>query len=131
MKRAAIAIGVIIIAVAAALGWRLSPRRIAVLTDADTIREPLHAAAPRDILWQPPARLAELLNTDTEDYEPRVSWDGLTLFFVRGKAGENADIYSSQRQPAGWTEPRPLAALNSDADDLGPEPSKDLLMFEE
>lgn len=125
MKRAAIAIGVIIIAVAAALGWRLSPRRIAVLTDADTIREPLHAAAPRDILWQPPARLAELLNTDTEDYEPRVSWDGLTLFFVRGKAGENADIYSSQRQPAGWTEPRPLAALNSDADDLGPEPSKD------
>lgn len=125
MKRAAIALGVIIIGLIAVLAWRLTPRSVAMLTDADTIREPLHAAAPRDILWQPPARLADLLNTDAEDYEPRLSWDGLTLFFVRGKAGENADIYISQRRPAGWTDPQPLTALNSEADDLGPDPSKD------
>jgi hypothetical protein len=97
----------------------------AIFTDADRIKEPAAAAPLRDILWQPSKELAGRLNTEHDDYEPRLSADGMTLYFVRGKAGENADIYFSQRGPSGWSEPQPVAALNSTEDDLGPEPSSD------
>ena len=107
------------------LVWYNLPIRSEFYTDADTIRAPRAAAPIRDILWQPPVKLDELLNTAGEDYEPRLSWDGLTLFFVRGKAGHNADIYTARRTPTGWTQPQPLAAVNSQAEDLGPAPSAD------
>jgi hypothetical protein len=94
-------------------------------TDADTIREPADTALTRDILWQPVRPLEDLINTDLDDYEPRLSADGMTLYFVRGKAGNNSDIYTSLRSPEGWSEPQPLADINSDFDDLGPEPSSD------
>ena len=94
-------------------------------TDADTIREPAETARTRDILWQPVRPLTELINTEIDDYEPRLSSDGLTLFFVRGKAGKNADIYVSRRTHQGWTEAAPLDGVNSEHDDLGPEPSAD------
>lgn len=116
------------IAALAALGaavWYMSPVRQAYYSDADTIREPADTARVRDILWQPPVRLADVLNTGADDYEPRVSWDGLTVYFVRGKAGENADIFTAQRTPQGWTDAAPLAALNSEHEDLGPQPTAD------
>ena len=94
-------------------------------TDADTIREPLHDARTRDILWQPPRPLSEIINTTADDYEPRLSSDGLTLYFVRGKAGGHADIFISQKIPKGWTAPTSLREVNSEFDDLGPEPSAD------
>ena len=105
--------------------WRFAPQRQTFYTDADTIREQADLALLRDILWQPPRPLSELVNTTSEDYEPRYSWDGMTLYFVRGKAGENADIFFAQRLPGGWTEPRPLSAVNTERDELGPEPSAD------
>lgn len=94
-------------------------------TDGDTIREVRERAAVREVLWTPARPLSELLDTRGEDYEPRLSWDGTTLFFVRGKAGENADLYSAGRTPTGWSEPTPIAALNTGADELGPAPSAD------
>ncbi len=104
---------------------RLLPVTHRLYTDADTIREPAATAQTRDILWQPARMLDEIINTSADDYEPRLSADGLTLFFVRGKAGENADIYVSTRTPKGWDKPGPLADVNSEYDDLGPEPSGD------
>ena len=96
-------------------------------TDAHSIRVPTGEANPRDVLWQPPCPLDDALaqGGPADLYEPRLSWDGLTLFFVRGRAGQNADIFISRRSPAGWDAPVPLDAVNSDADDLGPEPSHD------
>lgn len=105
--------------------WYHWPQQQRFYTDGATIREPLRMAAPRDILWQPPVPLSAVLNTAEQDYEPRLSWDGLTLYYVRGQAGKNADIYFAKRKPAGWTEPAPLAALNTHYDELGPEPSPD------
>ncbi|MCH7873580.1 MAG: PD40 domain-containing protein, partial [Planctomycetes bacterium] len=101
------------------------PDRRQFFTDADTIKQPRAEAPLRDILWQPPVKLPELINAETNVYEPRVSWDGLTLFFVRGKPGQNSDIYYCTRTPDGWTDPQPLEAVNSEEDDLGPEPSAD------
>ena len=121
-------LGVFALAVAvggAALVWYHLPERHRFYTDADTIRQSVESTTPRDILWQPPVKLSEVLNTTEQDYEPRLSWDGLTLYFVRGKAGENADILLAKRTPAGWTELRPVEEINTEYDELGPEPAPD------
>jgi len=123
-----IMISIVSAVLGAALGaviWRQIPETRAFYTDADTIHAPRAEARVRDILWQPPVKLSEIVNTADEDYEPRISWNGMTLFFVRGKAGENSDIYISQRMHDGWTEPAPLSAVNSEYEDLGPEPTAD------
>lgn len=104
---------------------RFTPITNRYFSDADSIREPAVSARPRDILWQPAKSLSDLINTTTDDYEPRLSADGLTLFFVRGKAGSNSDIYFSNKTPTGWTEPAAVDGVNSEHDDLGPEPSSD------
>ncbi len=119
------ALGLPLLAGVGALIWHQLPVEHKFYTDADTIKAPLEAARVRDVLWQPPVKLSEIVNTSAEDYEPRLSWDGMTLFFVRGKAGANADIYFSRRTPSGWTEAEPLDQINSVYEDLGPEPSAD------
>lgn len=130
-RRATLIVSVWGVAVLAALllivlaVWLFSrPRQRTFWTDAESIRA-AGDAAPRMVLWQPPRPLAELRPGPVEQYEPRLSWDGRTLFFVRGKAGENADICIAERTPAGWSEPRPLDAINTPADELGPCPSFD------
>lgn len=109
----------------AALAWRVAPRTSRYYTDADTIREPVDSQTPRDVLWQPPRALTELVDAAQDVYEPKLSWDGLSLFFVRGKAGANADLWVARRTPTGWSSPAPLSELNSDSDELGPAPSFD------
>ena len=116
---------VMLLAAAVGVAWRVLPQRRAYLTDAESIKEPLATARVRDVLWEPPTRLPDLINSGAEDYEPRLSADGMTLFFVRGKAGENADIYFTSRSPRGWGDPHPLTEVNSEADELGPQPSAD------
>ena len=119
-------VGLVVFALlAAAIGVasRVLPQRRAYLTDAETIKEPAATARVRDVLWAPPTRLPDPINAGNEDYEPRLSADGMTIFFVRGKAGENADIFLADRTANGWSEPRSFLDINSEADDLGPQPS--------
>jgi len=126
MRRFLIACSLImLVMVAAASAWRHWPESHSFYTDAASIKEPVSTAVLRDILWQPPVALAEVINTGEDDYEPKLSADGLTLFFVRGKAGHDADIYFSRRTYEGWTPPEPLHEVNSKADDLGAEPTAD------
>jgi hypothetical protein len=113
-----------VVAACAAL-WHVRPRQVSFYTDADSIRTPSAHAQPRDVLWLPPEMLPALVNTAADEYEPKLSADGMTLFFVRGRAGENADIYTATRTADGWSHPSPLVIANSDADELGPEPSAD------
>jgi len=115
---------------AAAAVWWVSGR--AVWTDGLDLRLPAGAAQPRQVLWLAPSPLQGVgFNTSHDEYEPCLSPDETELFFVRGKAGENADIYISHRRNNMWTEPRPLAAVNSPADDLGPRltPDGNTLLF--
>lgn len=126
MRRFLVACSLILLVTVVAVSvWWLWPENRSFYTDAVSIKEPVSTAILRDILWQPPDALAEAINTGEDDYEPRMSADGLTLYFVRGKAGHNADIYCSRRTYEGWTTPEPLRGVNSDEDDLGPEPSAD------
>lgn len=96
-----------------------------VYSDGDTIAQPIANATPGEILFQPPEKLAEALNLPIDVYEPRLSWDGNTLYFVRGRPGENADLFVTERSPRGWSDPQPLAALNTPDDELGPAPTFD------
>lgn len=106
--------------------WHAQPIRTRFYTDADTIHAPVDRHQPRDVLWQPPTPLRDgELNSLAADYEPRVSADGALLFFVRGKAGQNADIFVCKRTPTGWSAPESLDEVNSPQDDLGPQPTAD------
>jgi hypothetical protein len=120
-------IALFVIAVIALLGvaWYVRPKVTRFYSDADSIRQAEAEARIRDILWQPPTPLEEIVNTGDDDYEPRLSADGLTLYFVRGKAGGNADIHACTRTHEGWTVPTPVPGVNSPYDDLGPEPTAD------
>jgi len=125
MKRFAWICGLLLIAAGGTVYWSLRPQRTEVLTDAGNIREPADSSPLRRVLWQPAQLLPPQINSDRDDYEPRVSADGQSLFFVRGKAGGAADIYVCNAQPGGWSEPQALSDVNSDRDDLGPAPSAD------
>ena len=124
-------LGVVMVVGAGAIAWHLRTQYSSFYTDADAIRRPLDEVVPRDILWRPAVKLPTLINTAVDEREPGVTADGMTVFFVRGKPGFNADIFTSTRTPDGWTAPEPLDALNTPADELGPAPSPDgtLLYF--
>lgn len=106
------------------LAWLTAPVGVAFYSDGRDIQAPL-AAPVRDVLWTPARRVADLPLERDDMYEPRLSWDGNTLYLVRGRAGGGADLYVAQRSPDGWGEAEPLAALNTEFDELGPEPTPD------
>jgi len=127
VKRLIIISGVsVTLVLAGATVWHLAPISDRFYSDGETIHIPEAQAPLREILWQPPRPLPGAINLpDSDVYEPRLSADGGTIYFVRGRAGPNADIYYARRTNDGWTKPQPLDAINSDYADLGPEPASD------
>jgi hypothetical protein len=125
VKRLLVVAFIAAVAIGAFTAWRFFPAGQTYLTDANTIREPADTAQVRDVLWEPPVLHPEPINAGGETYEPRLSNDGTTLYFVRGKAGGNADIFITKRTAQGWSDPQPMTEINSPADDLGPEMSTD------
>ena len=105
------------------LGWWSSGR--AAYADGQGLLVPAVESTVRSVLWSPPVPLRLPGLSDGDVYEPRLSWDEQTLYFVRGRAGGSADLYSAQRTPSGWGDAVRLDALCSDADELGPEPTRD------
>ena len=124
-RRLAVSLLLFVFVAAGTAWWFLRPTPITFLTDADTIREAATQASLREVLWQRPTPLLDLINDQADEFEPRVSRDGGTLFFVRGKPGHNADIFVSTRERSGWSRPAALAEINTPHDELGPEPSAD------
>lgn len=95
---------------------------------------------------------SDQFNTKDHEYEPSTSPDGTEMYFVRGLAGnvnsnatsndnhndnpaddsDNAqniaahtDIFVSYRRNNKWTQPKPLASINTSANELGPRLSAD------
>ena len=131
---ACLVIAVLILAAVAAVAWRARDRQARVYSDGDTINVPVKTISPRQVLWQPPMPLPGEINTEYDEYEPRIDAREQSIHFVRGKAGSNADIWFAQRSPeaAGeWNAPQPLTSINTTDDELGPELSRDgqLLLF--
>jgi hypothetical protein len=94
-------------------------------TDGLAIYQPTRLSSPREVLWEPPVTLAKVSDAATDNYEPSVSADGQTLVFARGQAKHNADLMISRKVDGAWSDPQPLTEINTDADELGPELSRD------
>ncbi len=99
--------------------------RATYYTDGERIRLPARVTVPRRVLWQPAEPLSSTRSGAQDEYEPRVSADGTVMVFVRGRPGANADLYSRKWTVGGWSSEEPIAAVNTDADELGPELSRD------
>src|SRR5262245_11514021 len=129
MKRLVlISIGTLLlaIAIAGALWWRHDRQSRSFYTDGSNLQQPVSDAFVREVLWLPATPLGDVLNSIDDESQPHVSPDGATLLFVRGKIGENSDIFISRRQSAGgWSEPEPLRDINTDSDELSPALSPD------
>ena len=102
--------------------WKWGGKK--VWTDGQGVRVADAPNAVREIAWAAPRPL-DGLNTADQEYEPSVSPDGSELYFVRGKAAKNADIYVSYRRGDAWTPPAPVEGVNSNYDDLGPRVTAD------
>jgi hypothetical protein len=89
-------------------------------------------ARARDVLWMRPLPLElpfdqkEPMAAD-QFYEPSLSPDGNDLYFVRGKPGMGARIFTCHRRiGGGWTTPISVAAVNGgDFDTMGPRVTAD------
>jgi hypothetical protein len=92
-------------------------------TNGREIKTPTAGAPLRRILWLPAQPVPSV--TDADQYEPKVSADGLTMVFVRRRAGSNADLFEARWSPNGWSEATPIEAVNTEKDELGPELSRD------
>jgi hypothetical protein len=101
-------------------------------TDGHLVEIAGRHAVLRTVVWEPPSPLRGLPLDGPDQLEPALSADGQTLIFVRGRAKEGADLYMARSDGrGGWSEPAPLYALNTEADEMGPAISQDgeLLYF--
>lgn len=117
-----IALTIAACAVAVVVLWLIGPK---FWTDDRTIHVASNHASTRTVLWDPPRALGPQFASDQQEYEPCLSPDGTEFYFVRNKAGQNADIYISYRRNNQWTAPVSLDAINSPYDDLGPRLTPD------
>lgn len=122
-RLAVIAVASAVVACIAAAVWQVRPVRSVFWTDGAG-RIAGEAAQVRDVLWTPAVGLAAL-NTADDEYEARESGDGATLFFVRGRAGGDSDVFVAAREGRSWTDPAPAEGLSGEWDDLGPCPTAD------
>jgi len=126
LRSAIVVVLCVLIAGAIAAGaWTLGAKKTSYLTDGSGIKERAADAPVRDVLWTAPERLDAPINQRGDDYEPRLTADGRTMFLVRGRAGDDANIYVSNFTDAGWSDPEPIDAINTAGDELGPSPSPD------
>ena len=65
--------------------------------------------------WTKPKNAGETLNSESDEFDPSLSSDGLTLYFVRKTSGETADIFESHRATLSdnWSAPQSVTAINS------------------
>ena len=88
----------------------------------------LYEAANDGETWFRPRNIGTAINSDAEEFDPAMTPDGLTLYFVRGVPGSKADIFVARRESveAKWSSPQPVHAINSpDTHERSPAASPD------
>ena len=122
---------VCLLAVAGLLAGWIYVSGYRVWTDGRDIVSPVSTANVRQVLWSTPEPMAAEFNTPGDEYEICLSSDSNELYFVRGRPGQGADIFTSRRTHNKWSQPLRLDAVNSKYDELGPRLSADgrLLLF--
>ena len=110
--------------VAALVAFILWPRAEIFYSDGERSWPARPEQGVRSVLWDAGDLLAGIGEPE-QDYDPCLSGDGQELYFTRGKAGGDADIYVAYRTLDAWTEPKPLKAVNTPADEIGPALARD------
>ncbi|MDP6546623.1 MAG: hypothetical protein QGH60_21810 [Phycisphaerae bacterium] len=123
-------IACVLVIAALATGW-IYVSGYQVWTDGRDIQSPVSSANVRQVLWSKPESMTAEFNTPGDEYEICLSSDSNELYFVRGRPGQGADIFTSRRTHNKWSKPVRLDAVNSKHDELGPRLSADgrLLLF--
>jgi len=83
----------------------------------------------RFAVWDEPLPLPPSVNGREAESRPAVSPDGRFLVFASGRLGLNADLYLAELEGGEPARARPLAAVNTDADELAPAFASDALYF--
>lgn len=67
--------------------------------------------------WTRPRNAGSTINTEADEFDPALTPDGLTLFFVRVVPGAGAELFVTHREKfdAAWSSPEPVTAINSPA----------------
>ncbi|MBM3969469.1 MAG: hypothetical protein FJ302_06355 [Planctomycetes bacterium] len=65
--------------------------------------------------WSKPRNAGATLNTDAAEFDPALTPDGLTMYFVRVAPGEKADLFMTRREAldAVWSTPQPIPLVNA------------------
>lgn len=94
-------------------------------SDGDGVRISKSEIEPRQVLWMPAVPVPGLSSEGADAYEPRIDAHGPVLVYVLRRPGQNADLVQSRWVKGAWDTPTPIAEINSEADELGPEVSSD------
>ncbi len=105
--------------------WQAWPKSSRFYSDGQGLRVDENIAHVRDVLWRNPDLLPAEINIDGDDYEPDIDESSGKFYFVRGRTGEDANIYVAHRMPNGLSEPTALDGINTEYDDLGPRLTQD------
>lgn len=65
--------------------------------------------------WSKPRNARTTINTDAAEFDPALTPDGLTMYFVRVSPGEKADLFVTRRESlaAAWSAPQPVESVNA------------------
>ena len=106
-----------------AIAWFLPRYQTQIATVDDASRWSEDSAPPRrEFVWQ---TAVPVVLQNSRGIRPQIADNGNTLYFTVRNTSEidsvnNLDIVRSRWTDAGWSEPEPMANLNSPADDVGP-----------
>ncbi|MDK1031276.1 MAG: hypothetical protein QGD94_04660, partial [Planctomycetia bacterium] len=109
----------VLLALLAAGTYWLYPRTTYFYYGGGETWEAGESSPARFVMWSKPKRLGKEINAGSQTYKPDVGPNGQRLYFTRGLAGHNADIFVADRQGEQWVNSRSLKAVNSEYDDIG------------
>ena len=92
----------------------------ATYTDGERIYTLDRGEGIRYAIWDEPQALGGGVNSPAREARPALAPDGRLLVFAVGELGENAELWMAEVVEGEPRDPRPLAGLNSPADDLAP-----------
>jgi len=123
----------LVICVMALVDWLGADNR-RIYTDGISIHQSASSGAvTRDVIWEVPEPPEHRPPGMEQAIEPDFSREGDMVIFAKGRPDAPSDLFVSRREHGGeaWSEPEPLAGINSEYDELGPALSDDrqLLYF--
>ncbi len=75
----------------------------------------IYESAQSNERWSRPRNAGPAINTEAEEFDPALTPDGLTMYFVRVVPGASADIFVTRREKLGsaWSSPELAETINS------------------